>query len=98
MEKKPQRIPRNKNANGSLIVHKLIQCEAADAFDVERDDLIMLVLQYAETEEDFKNNKLTVKQFVFPRHNAHILATGILNIAAASEKEGSRPANPFRKN
>lgn len=98
MQKKPQRIPRNRNGNGSLIVHKLIQCEVADAFDLERDDLIMLVFQYAETEEDFRNNNLTVKQFVFPRSNAHILASGILNIAAASEKEGSRPVNPFRKN
>ena len=98
MEKKPQKIPRNKNANGTLIVHKLIQCEVADAFDLEHDDLIMLIFQYAETEEDFRNNKLTVKQFVFPRHNAHILASGISNIAAASEKEGSRPVNPFRKN
>ena len=62
MDKKPQRIPRNKNANGTPIVLKLIQCEVVDAFDLARDDLNMLIFQYAETEEDFRNNKLLARQ------------------------------------
>ena len=43
METKPRRIPRNRNVNGSLIIHKLIQCGVAESFGLERDDLIMII-------------------------------------------------------
>ena len=91
------RIPRNKNADGSLIVHKLIGFEVVDTYGTERDDLLMLVCLYAETEEDFQNRNFSVKQFVFPRHNAHLLAKGILDIAEKSEKEGPWPIDPTKK-
>jgi len=60
------KIPRSKHASGNLIVYKVARAEVNDIYDMERDDLIMLVLEYAETEGDFQQGKFKVGQFAFP--------------------------------